>query len=207
MRAMEYGSDKGWAMLHPVSIVELTGIMKVCFLNENRQELFDKKDLREENTNIIYYLSERIEETLFENHVLWDDKKQLLVDVEFWMVSDIEPKEKDTMLYLDIFVSHLAHKREQRVTLFCRRVLFYAGWDLFIKLGTGDIVQKKEEELFQKLNINAEGSGYEQLYEDFEYYKKYCDSYGMKIDISHTRIRESCIAGFQNWQIKNTRLF
>ena len=87
---MEYGSDKGWAMLHPVSIVELTGIMKVCFLNENRQELFDKKDLREENTNIIYYLSERIEETLFENHVLWDDKKQLLVDVEFWMVSDIE---------------------------------------------------------------------------------------------------------------------
>ncbi len=200
--AMKYEEIAGWGMSHPVSITELTYLIMLCVLNENDQ---DPVELEKQGKNKYDNLYDQIETYISDNHVIWIDRKERLVEVEFWTASSSPLKEESTEVYLTIFISCCMYKENQNMIQFCRKLLFYSNWKLLMNF-CGNVSQEfleKEEEILEEFNLNVDMKQVEQIINnEFNKYKNYCRKHKIRT-LSYCRmspIKELYIEGIKNWK-------
>lgn len=218
MQAMEYGKNKGWAMLHPVSIVELTHVIKVCYLIKNKQKLIN---MSEEERKTVCDLNRQIEECLLLYHVEKKGKDGEDVDLNWWIARENLLREERIRIYLKIYVSCLLQPKDRGVTCFFRRFLFYSEFHL-LKTGVESLsaeILQQQEDLQRAWHIQEEWNVCNEENENmdketvtkfretdavFEYYKKYCEKREVK-DVKNIQailqlVREDCLSGEYNWK-------
>ena len=236
MQVMEYGQSKGWAMLHPISMTELTHVIKICYLMENSQNLFQMSRGREA---IVCNLNRQIEEYLLLYHVepvvkkepengnLEEEKKQQNIDVNlnWWIAKEIPLKDERLRIYLKIYASCLLQPRDCKVVLFFRRLLFYSEFQLLktgMKSLTSEIMQQQNElqkqleirenaDIFNEwiVNIEQEVTEPEKTEILFAYYRKYCNKNEIKGITSVKAFRfieDTYLTGKRNWKNQEAEL-
>lgn len=229
MQVMEYGQSKGWAMFHPVSMIELIHVIKVCYLIENKQELLQMSRKEQEN---VCYLDRQIEEYLLLYHAEQVMKKEpegknpehREVNLNWWIAKEIPLKEEGLRIYLKIYASCLLQPKDWIATLFFRKLLFYSEFQL-LKTGLKTLtpqIMRQQEELQKQLDLQedahifklirdmgSEVTAPEETAILFAYYKKYCDKNEIK-GITTVRafhfIEETYLAGRKNWREQEAEL-